>query len=139
MLTSTWGIRCSGRRVACISSPVTRRFQQTLPTYSARNAIIGSTRLALRAGIQHARNAMTTKSKATNVKVIGSDVLTPYSRLFIMRAPPKAMTIPHNAPIAARNIPCFRISFCTSESCAPSAMRKPISRVRPATTCDITP
>ena len=46
---------------------------------------------------------------------------------------------PPNEPIAASSMPCFKISFCTSESCAPSAMRNPISRVRPATTCDITP
>src|SRR6516165_17221 len=89
-----------------ISSLVTRHFQQTLPRYSARNAIIGSTRLALHAGIQQARNAIPNKSKATSVKVIGSEVLTPYSRLFIIRAPPKAITNPHTEPIAARSIPC---------------------------------
>ena len=48
-----------------------------LPRYSARNAIIGSMRLALRAGIQQASNAMPNKSEAIQVKVIGSEVLTP--------------------------------------------------------------
>ena len=46
-------------------------------THSARNAIIGSTRLALRAGTQQASSAMPNKSKATHVKVIGSEALTP--------------------------------------------------------------
>jgi hypothetical protein len=53
------------------------RAPRSLPTHSARNAIIGSTRLALRAGTQQARSAMPNKSKATHVKVIGSEVLTP--------------------------------------------------------------
>src|SRR5205807_8442666 len=77
---------------------VTSALARTLLTHSARNTIIGSTRLALRAGIQQASSAMPDKSKATHVKVIGSEVLTPYSRLFIMRAPPKAMSSPHNEP-----------------------------------------
>ena len=46
-------------------------------THSARNAIIGSTRLARRAGTQQARSAMPNKSKATHVKMIGSELLTP--------------------------------------------------------------
>ena len=56
---------------------VTSALARTLLTHSARSAIIGSTRLALRAGIQQARSAMPNKSKATHVKVIGSEVLTP--------------------------------------------------------------
>jgi len=53
------------------------RTPRSLLTYSARNATIGSTRLALRAGTQQASSAMPNKSKATHVKVIGSEVLTP--------------------------------------------------------------
>ena len=45
--------------------------------HSARSAIIGAMRLALRAGTQQARNAMPNKSKATHVKVTGSELLTP--------------------------------------------------------------
>ncbi len=45
--------------------------------HSARNAIIGSTRLARRAGIQQARNAIVRSVKAMNVKVMGSEALTP--------------------------------------------------------------
>jgi hypothetical protein len=52
-------------------------FSHFSATHSARNAIIGSMRLARRAGIQQARNAMLNKSKATRVNVIGSDALTP--------------------------------------------------------------
>src|SRR5213080_4384411 len=56
---------------------VTSALARTLLSHSARSAIIGSTRLALRAGIQQARSAMPNKSKAPHVKVIGSEVLTP--------------------------------------------------------------
>ena len=66
-------IKSCGGSHARVASALAR----TLPTYSARNAIIGSTRLALRAGTQQARNAMPNKSKATHVNVIGSEVLTP--------------------------------------------------------------
>jgi hypothetical protein len=59
---------------------VTSALARTLTIYSARNAIIGSTRLALRAGIEQARRAMPIKSKATHVKLIGSEVLTPRLR-----------------------------------------------------------
>jgi len=63
----------SARRVR----PVADVSPASLATYSARNAIIGSTRLALRAGTQQARRAMLNKSKATHVKVTGSEALTP--------------------------------------------------------------
>ena|GEM_PF-2550630 len=53
------------------------RQTSTLLTYSARNAIMGSTRLALRAGIQQARSAMLNRTKATHVNVTGSELLTP--------------------------------------------------------------
>ena len=76
------------RKLSC--SLQNRRAAQYFRIYSARNAIIGSTRLALRAGIQQARSAMPNKINATQVNVIGSELLTPYKRLFIMRAPPKA-------------------------------------------------
>jgi hypothetical protein len=64
-------------------SAATRASKRSLPhllpnsTHSARNAIIGSTRLALRAGTQQARSAIPNKSKATHMKVIGSEALTP--------------------------------------------------------------
>src|SRR5260370_36558977 len=77
---------------------VTSALARTQLTHSARNAIIGSTRLALRAGIQQALSAIPNKSKAAHGKVIGSDALTPYSIAFIMRAPPKAMSNPPSEP-----------------------------------------
>jgi len=45
--------------------------------HSALSAIIGSTRLARRAGIQQARKAIVRSVKAMKVKVIGSEALTP--------------------------------------------------------------
>jgi hypothetical protein len=39
--------------------------------YSARNAIIGSTRLARRAGIQQAKSATVPSKKVTPINVIG--------------------------------------------------------------------
>jgi hypothetical protein len=45
--------------------------------HSALSAIIGSTRLARRAGIQQARKAIARSRKAMKVKVIGSVALTP--------------------------------------------------------------
>jgi len=45
--------------------------------HSARSAIIGSTRLARRAGIQQARKAIVRSITAMKVKVSGSVALTP--------------------------------------------------------------
>jgi len=50
---------------------------QIVEIHSARNAIIGSTRLARRAGIQQARRAVVRSVKAMKMKVIGSEALTP--------------------------------------------------------------
>ncbi len=49
----------------------------TAKIHSALSAIIGSTRLARRAGIQQARKAMVRSVQAIPVKVIGSEALTP--------------------------------------------------------------
>ena len=45
--------------------------------YSARSAIIGSTRVARCAGSQQARSVTDPRSKVTTVNVIGSAALTP--------------------------------------------------------------
>lgn len=45
--------------------------------HSVRSAIIGSTRLARRAGIQQARKAIVRSRRAMKVKVIWSEALTP--------------------------------------------------------------
>ena len=56
-----------GRSLDAASEPI---------THSALSAIIGSTRLARRAGIQR-RKAIVRSAKAIPVKVIGSEALTP--------------------------------------------------------------
>ncbi len=72
--------------------------------YSERNATIGSTRLARRAGIQQARKAIV-RITALPVKVIGSVALTPYKKLFRRRAPVRASARPMNEPIAPATCP----------------------------------
>ena len=62
-----------------LSPPAARA---NLLIHSALSAIIGSTRLARRAGIQQARKAIVRSVQATNVKVIGSEALTPQRKLF---------------------------------------------------------
>ena len=47
------------------------------PLYSARSATSGSTRVARRAGIQHATTVTETSTTAIAMKVIGSVALTP--------------------------------------------------------------
>jgi len=53
--------------------------------YSHRSAIIGSTFVARRAGIQHASNATITSSSGAAANVNGSVAFTPKSKLFINR------------------------------------------------------
>ena len=53
--------------------------------YSHRRAIIGSTFVARRAGIQQASNATAMSSSAIAENVAGSVALTPKSRFFIVR------------------------------------------------------
>ena len=57
--------------------PASRTSQRDVPTYSARNATIGSTRAARRAGIQQAKSATPNNTNATPPNVIGSVALPP--------------------------------------------------------------
>ena len=66
--------------------------------YSCRNATIGLTLLARRAGIQHASKATSISDKAITAKVSGSVELTPKSKLFITRVAASAITSPITTP-----------------------------------------
>ena len=63
------------QRRLLLASSVPRR--RKLPPYSSRNTLIGSTRDARRAGIQHAASAIAVSSAATSANVTGSVAVTP--------------------------------------------------------------
>ena len=70
---------------------------------------------------------------ATSTKVGGSVAFTSNSNPFINRVRPKAAATPSVMPSKTSVIPCRMTSFKTSPSCAPNAIRTPISCVRCAT------
>src|SRR5262245_10509591 len=95
--------------------------------HSCRNAIIGFTLVARRAGIQHASNATSASSSAIEPNVNGSLALTPNNKDFIKRVSANAPASPMARPINTSFIPCPITSRKTSRPPAPSAMRTPIS------------
>src|SRR5438093_13507183 len=58
-------------------------FEETDRTYSYLSATTGSTLVARRAGMQHAKSATAVSNSVIRMKVSGSVALTPNSRLFI--------------------------------------------------------
>src|SRR5690348_14371955 len=69
-----------------------------LTHHSWRRATIGSTRIARRAGIQHATRATTSRSAAVAANVSGSFALTPNSWLATIFVDANAATIPTAIP-----------------------------------------
>jgi hypothetical protein len=98
--------------------------------YSCLNVVIGSVFAARRAGIQHAIIETTASNNGTPAKVSGSAALTPYSRFFITRDIASGTGKPIATPIAVSFKPSRKTILSTSPDCAPSAIRRPISRAR---------
>src|SRR5439155_24578768 len=107
--------------------------------HSVRRATIGSTCAARRAGSQHASRATPANTAATPAKVSGSVAVTPNRRLVITRVSISAPATPASTPAPTTPIPWLTTIRSTSWARAPSAMRRPISRVRCATECASTP
>ncbi len=92
--------------------------------------MIGSTRVARRAGKKVATIPATSSAKAAAAKVSGSNGLTPWRKNARLRVTPRAMATPSSTPSSARMVP-WRITIeTTSPYWAPSAIRMPISWVR---------
>src|SRR5262245_51119196 len=71
------------------------------PLHSQRNAIIGSTFVARRAGIQQAASATTSSSKAIPTNVSGSVALTPNNKASIKRVKASDTVRPSDTPQSA--------------------------------------
>src|SRR5262245_6530484 len=95
--------------------------------HSHRRAIIGSTFVARRAGIQQANSAAPDSASEIRMNVSGSVGATPYSSGVIMRVSANAPAIPSANPASVNFNPCPVTSRTMSRDRAPSAMRTPIS------------
>src|SRR5690348_9133165 len=97
---TTAGNRAVGRTTA--RDGTTRRAagaeRSLLLRYSSRNALVGSSDAARRAGSQHATTAITRKSSTMLANVIGSVGATPTSMLVITRVSTSAPTTPITSP-----------------------------------------
>src|SRR5215475_3619351 len=82
--------------------------------HSCRNATIGFTLVARRAGIQHASNATNASSSAIVENVNGSLALTPNNKDFINRVSANDPASPMARPINTSFIPCPITSRKTS-------------------------
>src|SRR5262245_53926557 len=111
-------------------------------SYSYRNATIGSTLDARRAGMKQAISATIVSSAAATPKVHGSLGFTRKSmllRLSRYRVNTKPPAMPSPTPINVNVIPCLKIMASILPRFAPSAMRMPISCVRRDTEYASTP
>jgi hypothetical protein len=86
-----------------------------------------------------ASNAANANSAGAEANTIGSSGLTSYSVALRSFPSPAASGSPMAMPTAASTAPSRSIMRSTSARSAPSAMRRPISRVRCETTYDLTP
>jgi hypothetical protein len=86
--------------------------------YSVRNATIGSTFVARRAGIQQATNATPASSNVTPPKVSGSVAVTPNKKNASARVIANAPASPTITPISVSFKPCETTSRSTSRPCA---------------------
>src|SRR5262247_511554 len=90
--------------------------------HSHRNATIGSTFVARRAGIQQASSATSASSKATPTNVNGSVGLTPNNKLVIKRVKANDAARPRAMPSSVSLIPGPMTDLKTSVGLAPSAI-----------------
>src|SRR5205807_4995427 len=100
--------------------------------HSARSAIIGSTRIARRAGSHAATNATTETNSTIPAKVPGSDAPTPKRRLLNNRVAAKAPARPSTRLMPTSVMACPTTRRKIELLPAPSASRIPISPVRSA-------
>ena len=98
-------------------------------SYSWRSAIIGSTLMARRAGMQQAATATSVSETATAAKVSGSVGLTPNRRLLMKRVSASEVPRPMATPARVSFNPWETTSRRMPFGAAPRAMRMPISRV----------
>jgi putative ABC transport system permease protein len=102
-------------------------------SYSYRNASIGSTRVARRAGRYPATSATTINSVAAAASAIGSCADRSNSCDCTTRLSAIASGRPTATPMTTISATSFSTSHMTELRSAPSAIRMPISRVRRAT------
>src|SRR5437879_7172825 len=104
-----------------------------LPHHSHLNAVIGSTFIARRAGIQLASAATNARNPPTTMNVTGSNAPMPKSRSGLLGDTsverriddtPAAATMPTAAPANTGVKPCRTTIRNTSAAVAPRAMRK---------------
>ena len=88
---------------------------------------MGSTRVARRAGIRQATNATPIRIRVTLSIVRRSVAPTPKRKLCSKREQSRTPTNPMTKPAPTKRIPCSTIRRKTSDRCAPSAIRIPIS------------
>jgi hypothetical protein len=98
--------------------------------HSARNASVGFTDAARRAGRKLAAIDASPSSKVTQPRVTASPAFTPNNRLRISKDAPTEQTSPIANPVPVSHPACIITSLYTELRCAPSAMRTPIPRVR---------
>src|SRR5262249_44982993 len=104
-----------------------------LVRHSDRNASIGSTRVARRAGKKQARSAAAASITLETRRANGSLGLTSYKIWASTRPAANESRRPTATASAVCIAPCRIINAKTSRRCAPSAMRMPISRVTQTT------
>src|ERR1043165_110165 len=102
----------------------------TQDSYSYFNATVGSTRVAFLAGTKKAANATNPNSPAIEAIIHGSLALTSNNILDIILVSASAPTNPIVIPRSVNFRPRRQINPKTSDVCAPSAIRIPISCVR---------
>jgi hypothetical protein len=110
-----------------------------IPSFHKRKETSGSTLIARRAGIQHASSDTAIDNSAAPVKVNGSAGLTSKSKPARKRINTSATNDPSTTPTKASFRPCPIINRNSIVRFAPSASRKPSSRVRCLTEYEITP
>jgi predicted GNAT superfamily acetyltransferase len=108
-------------------------------SYSLRSAIIGSTRIARRAGTMPAATASPMVAATTAVSVAGSAARVSNSRPAINRPPASVPPTPISTPIPVSVMARRSTSPNTDARLAPSARRRPISGMRWLTAYQIEP
>src|ERR1019366_6131183 len=95
----------------------------SLPLHSNRNATVGSTHVARRAGNQQAATPAPSTTKATAAKVSGPRALTPQSSLASTLLAARLAAKPTAKPIPSSHSPMRSTMPITSPRLAPSAIR----------------
>src|SRR5882724_1495972 len=104
--------------------------QEILLIYSYLSARNGSVFIARRAGMYDATTPTAASSRATEMRVTGSDGETPTNSDPMPRPARKLNTNPASSPAPTNTNPWRRTIFKMSARPAPNAMRTPISCVR---------